>query len=292
LLSRIPFYAWIRLFFLLYLILPQSQGAKVLYQEHVQPYLEKNEHNIDDFISSAHERAKAAGLVYLKQAIEFVKHNIMGLPAQEPTPTSPSTPSALSYTQSLLARFNLPGVRPTNPVDPVAPTTSTANDFYNLLASAVTAATSATAIGHQSRDLSNSGILIPPTVDGQDRLSFISAQRERLAILLSALDKEATNLEGKKTAAKSDTNSPRKKAFKFFDGPSSEEEVAEERPRSSTSGLSTRKSEADFEKIEAESGAEEDGARREQVKRAQSGSWLPWSWGTKPAEETAQVSSL
>ena len=36
--------------FLLYLILPQTQGAKFLYEEYVHPYLEKNETQIDDFI--------------------------------------------------------------------------------------------------------------------------------------------------------------------------------------------------------------------------------------------------
>jgi len=282
--NRIPFYAWIRLIFLLYLILPQSQGAKVLYQEHVHPFLENNENAIDEFISSAHDRAKTAGLTYLKQAIEFLKQNLLGLPPKEPTP--PPTPSAFSYTQSLLARFNLPAARPASNTTPA---TSTANDFYSLLASAVTAATSTTALGKQPRDLSNSGVLIPPSVDGQDRLSFISAQRERLAILLSALDKEATTLQGQKSTSQSYPSSPKAKAFKFFDGAvGSEEEETSERPQSSSSGLTTRKSEHDFEKIDAESGTEDIGSQRGQAKHAQSGSWLPWSWGAKP-EDTAKV---
>lgn len=42
------------------------------------------------------------------------------------------------------------------------------------------------------------------------------------------------------------------------------------------SGLSSRKSEPDFEKIDAESGAEEIEQKRG------GGSWMPWSWGSTP----------
>jgi receptor expression-enhancing protein 1/2/3/4 len=276
-LRRIPFYAWIRLGFLLYLILPQTQGARVLYQTHVHPFLHENELAIDDFISSAHDRAKAAGINYIKQAIELIKQHILGLPPKEPTP--PATPSTYTYAQSLLARFNLPSARPAFPSNPLPGATSTANDFYALLASAVTAATGTSST--QVRDLSNSGTLIPPTIDGEERLTFIAAQRERLSILLSALDKEASTLqsEGVKPSA------PKTMPSMFFDGSSGSEEEVAERPKSAMSGLSTRRSEADFEKIDAESGAEEVGNTRRQAKRTQSsGSWMPWSWGAKAEE--------
>ncbi|PMD22847.1 hypothetical protein NA56DRAFT_569404 [Hyaloscypha hepaticicola] len=273
----IPFYAWIRLGFLLYLILPQTQGARVLYQTHVHPFLHDNEIAIDDFISSAHDRAKAAGITYLKNMIELIKQHVLGLPPKEPTP--PPTPSTYSYAQNLLARFNLPSARPSNPI-PGA--TSTANDFYALLASAVTAATSAAGPSstNQARDLSNSGMLIPPTINGEERLTFITAQRERLSILLSALDKEASNLE-------STSGFKQRVSSMAFDGSSgSEEELAAgtvKRPKSAMSGLSTRRSEADFENIDAESGTEEAENTRRRVTRGQSsGSWMPWSWGAKP----------
>jgi receptor expression-enhancing protein 1/2/3/4 len=261
------------LFFLLYLILPQTQGARVLYQSHVHPFLQTNEHAIDDFISSAHDRAKAAGVTYLKQLIEAIKTHVLGLPPREPTP--PPTPSTFSYAQSLISRFNLPAARPP------MPTTSTATDFYTLLASAVSAATSSSPSSAQ-RDLSNSGTLIPPTVRGEERLNFIAAQRERLAILLSALDKEASTLQNEKT--------PPRVPSMFFDGSSGSEE---ERPKSSMSGLSTRKSEPDFEKIEAESGAEEaDEVRRREAKRSVSGGWMPWSWGKSDGHGDEEIDTL
>jgi receptor expression-enhancing protein 1/2/3/4 len=280
---RVPFYAWIRLGFLLYLILPQTQGARVLYQTHVHPFLHDNELAIDDFISSAHDRAKAAGITYLKSFIEAVKQHLLGLPPKEPTP--PPTPSTYSYAQSLFARFNIPSARPAFPSNPIPGATSTANDFYALLASAVSAATGPSS-STQARDLSNSGMLIPPTIDGEERLTFIAAQRERLSILLSALDKEASNLQ-------STPGSKQRLPSMFFDGSSgSEEEIAAgaggERPKSAMSGLSTRRSEPDFENIDAESGTEEVESTRRRVTRGTSsgGSWMPWSWGAKAAESS------
>jgi receptor expression-enhancing protein 1/2/3/4 len=126
-----------------------------------------------------------------------------------------------------------------------------------------------------TRDLSNSGTLIPPTVHGEERLNFITAQRERLSILLSALDKEANNLQ-----AQSDTpRSMGKVNSMFLDGSSGSEEDA---------GLISRKSEGDFEKIEAESCAEDTEHIKRQVKRGNSSSggssWRPWSWGSKPED--------
>ena len=220
----------------------------------------------------------------------MIKQYVFGLPPKEPTP--PPTPSTFSYTQSLIARFNLPSARPTFPANPVSSATSTANDFYTLLASAVSAATSSsttTGTG-KPRDLSNSGILIPPTVGGEDRLSFIAAQRDRLSILLSALDKEASTLQSQNIRP----STPRGMPTMFYDGTTGGEEEVTERPKSAMSGLSTRKSEADFEKIDAESGTEEVESDRRQAKRSPSGSgsgsWMPWSWGAKP--EPAQVDTV
>ena len=65
---------------------------------------------------------------------------------------------------------------------------------------------------------------------------------------------------------------------------------------SAMSGISTRKSEVDFEKIDAESGSEEveNGSSRQTIKRGQSasGSWLPWSWGAKPEGSDASVETV
>ncbi|CAI0653567.1 unnamed protein product, partial [Colletotrichum noveboracense] len=121
----IPFYAYIRLFFLLYL----TQGARIIYQTHVHPFLQDNEAQIEEFISEAHDRLKAAGIAYLKRAIELIKTNVLGLPPGEPEPAATPPPASQSYTQSLLARFSVPAAR-------WAPAGNTGTDFYNLLAGA------------------------------------------------------------------------------------------------------------------------------------------------------------
>jgi len=172
--------------------------------------------------------------------------------------------------------------------------TSTAAEFYALLASAVSAATAAAPPATQSssadhvqeRDLSNSGTLIPPTIQGTDRMSFISAQRERLSILLSALDREASSLRIQDT-----TSGQRRLSNMPSDGNSSSE-GEQARPPSAMSGLSKSRSELDFERIEKD---EENGDDSQtpvpSLFRQSSGSWLPWSWGSK-AEPSKEVDTV
>ena len=104
-------------------------------------------------------------------------------------------------------------------------------------------------------------------------MTFIAAQRDRLSTLITALDKEATNLQGNNTVR------ARHVPSMFFDG--SHEEETNDRPKS---GLSSRKSEGDFEKIDAESGTEdvESKKRRQTSRQVSGGSWMPWSWGAQP----------
>lgn len=73
-----------------------------------------------------------------------------------------------------------------------------AGDFYGLLSAAV--GNISTSSGGASReahvdDLSRSGTLIPQNMTKtSEKMTFISTQRERLTVLLSALDKEANEL--------------------------------------------------------------------------------------------------
>ncbi|KAF6804879.1 Receptor expression-enhancing protein 2 [Colletotrichum musicola] len=274
----VPFYAYIRLLFLLYLVLPQTQGARIIYQTHVHPFLEDNEAQIEEFIAEAHDRLKAAGIAYLKRAIELIKTNVLGLPPGEPEPApQPAAASSQSYTQSLLARFSVPAAR-------WAPAGNTGADFYNLLAGAVSAAAGAGGASHPP-DLSRSGSLIPPELQGGERTSFIAAQRERLALLLKALEREAAVTDPAPSEAA-------RAGSMQLDG--SEEEPTQ-RPPSAHSGLSKSRSETDFEKIDAESGAEDQGDDDRDgtiVRRKQAGgSWMPWGWGTTPTAENPEGGS-
>ncbi|KAH8179127.1 TB2/DP1, HVA22 family protein [Sarocladium implicatum] len=295
-LTWIPFYGYFRLLFLLYLILPQTQGARIIYEEHVHPFLEDNEAQIDEFIANAHDRLRAAGAAYLKRAIEYLKTQVLGLPPSEPTP-EPADAQPQSYTQSLLARFSVPTARWSGAPASAA---ATGNDFYNLLASAVSAATAAATTKGDSATQPRGASLIPDSLqDSREKMTFIAAQRERLNILLSALDREAKDIErsddgsGAKSVSKDPTPPDRVSRSMAFDG--NEDEEPTQRPPSGLSmlsGLSKSRSEADFEKIEAESGAEDEdrSLRRRRGKgsvndeqttpSAATGSWIPWGWGT------------
>ncbi|KAI9375372.1 TB2/DP1, HVA22 family-domain-containing protein [Aspergillus egyptiacus] len=185
-----PFYSWIRLTFFAYLVLPQTQGARTLYQEYVDPFLAHHEREIEDFISTSHERAKALGLEYLQQAIDWVRERVLGLPPQRPPSPPPS--SAASYAQSLLSRFTLPSaVGGTSP----AP----ANDWYSAISSAVASVTSPTQNREvRAEQLSASGSLLPremASMSRAEKASFYSKQRDMLDVLRDALAKEESSLD-------------------------------------------------------------------------------------------------
>lgn len=235
----------------------------MIYRDHIHPFLTHYEQNIDNFITNAHDRAKAAGLQYLKRAIEFVKENVFGIPAK--AQSSPPTTSHGSYAQNLLSRFHLPSAR-----DGLA---TPAGDFYGLLgATLAQAAKSGASREAQVEEMSASGTLIPPNMtSSSEKMSYISAQQDRLRVLLSALDKEASNLSvDEKIAA------------------DVEKRIA---AAGSEDGLKKSKSEAEFDTIdrhEAGTGGDRQG------ERSASGGWMPWNWGAKPAppsQEPEQASS-
>ena len=220
--------------------------------------MEENEAAIEELIASAHDRLRSAGLAYLKQAIELIRTKVLNLPPSQEAaaapPRAPAAQSPQSYTQSLLARFALPGAGTGTGQGAGSGTgaTTAGADLYNLLASAVNAATGA-ATGSAPSDAQ----------DPSARISFIAAQRERLGILLSALDREATELQGEE-AQKTATEA-----------------------ESAASGLNKSRSEPDFVKLEAESGAEDVNGSETMRKRGPAtsvsgsgGGWMPWSWGS------------
>jgi receptor expression-enhancing protein 1/2/3/4 len=309
----VPFYAYMRLLFLLYLVLPQTQGARHLYETYLHPYLEDNETQIEDFIASAHDRLKAAGMAYLKQAIEMLKTKVLGMPptreedmqgmgADVRAKEAPQT-----YTQSLLARFSVPTAKWAGNVGGSA--TGASQDFYNLLAGAVSAATGVSALGtagagaYGKRDADNvptaGGNLIPDNIRGAgEKMNFIANQREKLSFLMTALDKEANQLEKseqERQAAGAAAAAEQRLPSMSLDGGEGHASGTSRPPsgQSMWSALSKSRSEVDFEKIEAESGTEEDldeevRQRRPQTDRSASskGPWSFLGWGSTTGAET------
>ena len=248
---RLPFYAYFRLFILSYLVLPQTQGARLLYQQQIHPFLARHEHDIEKFIISAHDRARAAGWNYLKRAIDFVKQNVLGIqPKAQPTHMMPQ---GGTYAQNLLSRFNLPSARQ----GLAAPS----GDFYGLLSAAAGALNTSSGVSREAQveDLNRSGTLIPQNMTStSEKMTFLSTQRERLRVLLSALDKEASDL-GTEAAIERDVD--RRLAG---------DQLGE--------GLSKSRSEAEFEEI-----GKDELKGQKNGKAASGGGYSLWGWGAKAA---------
>lgn len=283
-----PFYSWIRAAFLLWLILPQTQGARQVYEIYLHPFLRKNENAIDDFISSAHERAKSAGLSYLKQLIELAKQHLLGLPPKEAE--APPPPTTMSYAQSLLARFNLPAAKPT-----FAAAGTTGSDVYSLLANAVAAYA-------QGSPSATTPALVPQNIRGTERKSFIEAQRERLNFLLKALEREAAQStpediglsEGRTMQYDGQGLSTQSNDPTAMGGMETHRNISS--AGLSEASLAKSLSVGDFEKIdEMDEGLRD--ARTAALKQrpgpertASGGSWMPWAWGAKnPVEKVEEV---
>ncbi|KAI1278319.1 TB2/DP1, HVA22 family-domain-containing protein [Xylaria sp. FL0933] len=282
----VPFYSWIRLGFLLWLVLPSTQGARVLYEAYLHPYLQENELAIEEFIASAHDRFRAAGIRYLKQAIELIRTRVFNLPPSETREETRASAAPQGYTQALLARFSVPAARW------AANNAGTAgHDFYNLLAGAVNVAAGGLSTTAKS-DVAAHGTLIPENIRGaQEKISFIAAQRERLAFMMGALDREAAELQHDEEQRRVAEQS-RKPGSMSLDG---QEPSRPPSGYSIGSGLSKSRSEVDFEKIDAPSGAEEDdtGLRRRRNSEDETpgpakGGWNLFGWGASGNQSQGQ----
>jgi hypothetical protein len=190
--DRIPFYSWIRLAVLSYLVLPQTQGARLLFQDYVDPFFEQHERQIEELIGQGHERAKALGLQYFYRLVDLIREKVLGLPPQQAATAAPSyATGAAGYAQSLLSRFNLPTTIVNNGQ-------GLGGDWYSLVTSAMTTVTSTGQSREvQAEELSASGILHSDKVASlsrSDKAKFYSSQRERLEVLVSALEKEEHKL--------------------------------------------------------------------------------------------------
>ena len=248
---------------------------------------------------------KAAGIAYLKRAIEAIRTQVLGLPpnpaGQQAESNVPASQRPRSYTQALLDRFQLPQAQWSGNAG-----STTGPDFYTFLSKAVNAATAAVVATDNNTadsdrkaasasrgpgvgafptgDLSASGTLVPPNIQGNaDKMSFLAAQRERLNYVLSALDREAAQL---KSGAAATAASEQEIGLEGLQpGGGSGERPTTSSSGKSTGGLSKSRSEVDFEKIEAESGAEDNTQESAQATPAPSGaSWLPWQWSASSSD--------
>ncbi|KAK5169684.1 uncharacterized protein LTR77_005662 [Saxophila tyrrhenica] len=183
LISWFPFYAWARLGLHLYLVLPGQQGSVFIYKAYIHPFLEEHERQIDRLISDLHAKAKAAGGDVVKQGWEYVRTQLLGQEAKQPSPVPSRNASYSSY---LMDRFAMPSARQAAGV-------AAGGDLFGLIGKALQQTTypDSTSREAQADDLTRSGNLIPPSLRGDERTDFIATQRERLNTLLRAFDHEA-----------------------------------------------------------------------------------------------------
>lgn len=153
----------------------------------------------------------------------------------------------------------------------------------------MSAATSAAAGSSSSRDTSTGGgglsALIPPNLVGAgEKTTFIAAQRERLNVVLGALDREAQVLEREESLRGQNAETYPRAGSWTLDGSGQhgDDEEPTQRPSSSGYGFgdwNRNRSESDFEKVDAESGAEDERGVRRRTAAPAGGSWMPWGWG-------------
>ena len=176
-----------------------------------------------------------------------MKQNILGIQPKEQS-FAPQSQGG-NYAQSLLSRFNLPSARQ----GLAAP----AGDIYGLLSATMAQLASGTGGSSREAQVENmsSSVIPEGMTSNAEKMTFLSTQRERLRILLTALDKEASELSHEEMIEK-DVDRRMGRGME-----------------SSQEGFGKSRSGTPFERIE----------RDETQEQASGGSWMPWSYFSKPA---------
>lgn len=104
LLRLIPLYGYLRFFTLLWLVLPQTQGAIFLYTTYLEPWLVQHDGALDEFAVNAYIRVRNIAAHYLNSYLGF-SITMTELSASH---KSPSNQEVQSLSQALYSRFRLP----------------------------------------------------------------------------------------------------------------------------------------------------------------------------------------
>jgi hypothetical protein len=184
----VPFYSWFRLFFLLYLVLPQTQGAKILYLNYLDPFVVGHERELDRVVEETHRWLESFGIGYFNFVVEWLRDRILGQknPQAGTQQAGPEQAGGYaSYAQDLLARFAMPAARD-----------SSGAGIYGTLSGL--ASTYAASTGGR-RDLVGDAAGIPDSLvrdislrdmSTNDRGKALDREHERLTQMLKALEAE------------------------------------------------------------------------------------------------------
>ncbi|KAF9920656.1 receptor accessory protein 4 [Linnemannia zychae] len=102
-----PFYYEIKMLFILWMILPQTQGSIYIYQAIVDPYLSNHEKDIDLALKDMQKKAMAMGMQYLKQAIQVIQNLVLDIYKKSLAPTAGVSSLSADSTKE-------PGLHPSN----------------------------------------------------------------------------------------------------------------------------------------------------------------------------------
>lgn len=133
---RIPFYYPIKTLFLLYLVLPQTQGSTVIYRLHVAPFFALHEHRID----AALGELKTYILNFLQSRLRLVWDSVSSSANAVPPPANAPQQPTMS--------------------DPVSGPTMMLGGLWRTYGPAIVAG--GTALLSQQRTNTNAGMATPP----------------------------------------------------------------------------------------------------------------------------------
>lgn len=181
---------------MLYLVLPQTQGAKVLYLDYLEPYIVHHESQIDDFITQVHAQLQGVGLGYVNYLIEFIREKVLRQQSPQPPAQQTGAGSYASYTNDFLSRFLMPQARPSES-QPVGGIYSALSGFAAsaMAGGAAGAAGSSRGRGGDSDLDSGLSSRLRELQDPGQKQHLLSSERERLMARLKQLDSEQQNID-------------------------------------------------------------------------------------------------
>lgn len=200
-LSRLPLYSFFRFGFLLWLVLPQTQGASQLYLGKVRPFLLGHDQEIDKIVASAIVRAKSLGSEYVSQAITFIQNIIysaIGLDRKDSSGHQSQHNSALmgdnnsdvpqsavigSLTEGIFSRFKLPNSENLSFGSIKLPASSSVG--MGLLQSYLSAAGPS-----KSRSID-----VPTSLTKAEKLNFLEEHQNELSKILESVTEQKKSVE-------------------------------------------------------------------------------------------------
>ncbi|RUS18668.1 TB2/DP1, HVA22 family-domain-containing protein [Endogone sp. FLAS-F59071] len=209
-----PFYNDFKVFFILWLILPQTQGSVILYQNFIHPALIQHEAKIDETLSDAQDHAKRTSLELGKRGILALQKMAMdGFVKGQSLITE-------QFAQQYLAIGSDPNANaaPTagTQLDPtvVAPVTATAYFGFNPLSlltavAAVVTSAATTQSPTMAQQPPAYQPLIHPSSLGTSDSESLTAKRARLERELKELERRSDSASAKVTSRTRGMTGPR-----------------------------------------------------------------------------------